>query len=172
MPHVVTGRCVSCRYTDCAAVCPSDSFHLVESPAMLVINPESCIDCGLCIPECPVYAIYAGDEVPPEYREWVARNGELASKGKMINARLEALASAITLELIHQRERDQGWQVPDPSDVAGKPPKNAKARAATPAPAAPGAPPSPPAGAKPPEQPPAGEAPGDRPGFFRRFFKK
>ena len=162
MPHVVTGRCVSCRYTDCAAVCPSDSFFLVESPAMLVIDPGSCVDCALCIPECPVYAIFAGDEVPPEYREWVARNGELARSGKPINAKLEALTSAITLELIHQREREQGWQVPDPSDVAGKPPKNAAARAAEPAapPAPPGAP------------PPAGEQPGARPGFFRRLFKK
>ena len=115
MPHVVTERCVNCRYTDCAAVCPSDSFFMIEKPAMLVINPESCIDCGLCIPACPVHAIYPGDEVPPQYQEWVEKNGGLARDGKLINVKIAALPSAVALDQIHQRERERGWAIPEPS---------------------------------------------------------
>ena len=64
MAHVVTERCVDCRYTDCCAVCPVDCFYETESPAMLVIDPDTCIDCGLCIPECPIQAIWTEDELP------------------------------------------------------------------------------------------------------------
>lgn len=61
MPHVVTERCIRCRYTDCVQVCPVDCFH--AGPNMLVID-DTCIDCGLCVPECPVNAIYAEDDLP------------------------------------------------------------------------------------------------------------
>ena len=57
MAHVVTERCVDCKYTDCCVVCPSDGFFEIENPAMLVIDPNACIDCGLCAAECPVGAI-------------------------------------------------------------------------------------------------------------------
>lgn len=55
MPHIVTDKCVKCKYTDCVTVCPVDCFH--EAEGFLVIDPEICIDCGVCIPECPVEAI-------------------------------------------------------------------------------------------------------------------
>lgn len=55
MTYVVTDKCVKCKYTDCAEVCPVDCFY--EGEHMLVINPEECIDCGVCVPECPVEAI-------------------------------------------------------------------------------------------------------------------
>jgi ferredoxin len=55
MTHVVTDECVKCKYTDCVEVCPVDCFH--EGELMVVINPDTCIDCGVCITECPVQAI-------------------------------------------------------------------------------------------------------------------
>ena len=70
MAHVVTERCVDCRYTDCCAVCPVDCFYEIQSPAMLVIDPDTCIDCALCVPECPILAIWPVDELPDAYAEW------------------------------------------------------------------------------------------------------
>lgn len=55
MTYVVTEKCVKCKYTDCVEVCPVDCFY--EGENMLVINPEECIDCGVCEPECPIDAI-------------------------------------------------------------------------------------------------------------------
>jgi ferredoxin len=55
MSHVVTDACIKCKYTDCVEVCPVDCFH--EGKKMLVINPLECIDCGVCVAECPVQAI-------------------------------------------------------------------------------------------------------------------
>ena len=62
MTFVVTESCIKCKYTDCVDVCPVDCFH--EGPNMLVIDPDECIDCTLCVPECPVEAIFAEDDVP------------------------------------------------------------------------------------------------------------
>jgi ferredoxin len=62
MTHVVTDNCVQCKFTDYIEVCPVDCFYEVES--QLVIDPEECIDCGACEPDCPVEAIYAEDELP------------------------------------------------------------------------------------------------------------
>lgn len=78
MTYVVTEKCVKCKYTDCVEVCPVDCFH--EGPNMLVIDPEECIDCSLCVPECPVEAIFAEDDVPPEQEPFVAMNRELSEK--------------------------------------------------------------------------------------------
>ena len=57
MTYVVAEPCVNCRYTDCALVCPVEAFHLDDD--MLVIHPETCIDCDACVPECPVEAVFA-----------------------------------------------------------------------------------------------------------------
>jgi len=76
MTHVVTESCIKCKYTDCVDVCPVDCFR--EGPNMLVIDPDECIDCAVCIPECPVNAIYAEDDVPPAQRQFTALNAELA----------------------------------------------------------------------------------------------
>ena len=62
MTYVVTETCIKCKYTDCVDVCPVDCFR--EGPNMLVIDPDECIDCTLCVPECPVEAIFAEDDVP------------------------------------------------------------------------------------------------------------
>ena len=69
MAYVVTESCIKCKYTDCVDVCPVDCFR--EGPNMLVIDPDECIDCTLCVPECPVEAIFAGDDVPDGQREFL-----------------------------------------------------------------------------------------------------
>jgi ferredoxin len=78
MTFVVGENCIKCKYTDCVEVCPVDCFY--EGPNMLVINPDECIDCALCEPECPVDAIYAADDLPAAQKEFLALNQELADK--------------------------------------------------------------------------------------------
>ena len=78
MAHVVTGACFGCKYTDCVTACPVDAFR--EGEQMLYIDPIECICCDACIPECPVEAIFAEDDVPPEQREFIALNAEMAQK--------------------------------------------------------------------------------------------
>lgn len=84
MTFVVTERCIRCKYTDCVEVCPVDCFH--EGPNFLVINPEECIDCNLCVPECPVEAIYPDEELPEDQKDFLAINKELSEKWPVINA--------------------------------------------------------------------------------------
>jgi len=76
MPFVVTQACIKCKYTDCVDVCPMNCF--VEGPNFLVIDPAECIDCSVCVPECPVGAIYNADEVPPDQMVFVELNARLA----------------------------------------------------------------------------------------------
>ena len=76
MAYVVTDACVKCKYTDCVDVCPVDCFR--EGPNMLVINPDECIDCTLCVAECPVEAIFAEDDVPETMQDYIALNAEMA----------------------------------------------------------------------------------------------
>ncbi len=76
MTHVVTESCIKCKYTDCVDVCPVDCFK--EGPNMLVIDPDECIDCAVCIPECPVNAIFAEEDCPEEQKGFVAINADLA----------------------------------------------------------------------------------------------
>ena len=66
MTFVVTESCIRCKHTDCVDVCPTDAFR--EGPNFLVIDPDDCIDCTLCVSECPVDAIFAEDDVPPAQR--------------------------------------------------------------------------------------------------------
>lgn len=82
MTYVVTESCIKCKYTDCVEVCPVDCFH--EGPNMLVIDPDECIDCTLCVPECPVDAIYAEDDLPEDQTEFLQLNAELAKSWPVI----------------------------------------------------------------------------------------
>ena len=82
MAYVVTESCIKCKYTDCVEVCPVDCFH--EGANFLVIDPEDCIDCTLCVPECPVNAIYAEDDVPEDQQDFIALNAELAQEWPVI----------------------------------------------------------------------------------------
>src|SRR5450830_831026 len=76
MPFVVTEPCIQCRYTDCVEVCPMDCF--VAGPNFLVIDPDGCIDCSVCVPQCPVQVIVKAAEVTPEQVPYVALNARLA----------------------------------------------------------------------------------------------
>ena len=82
MPFVITENCIKCKYTDCVEVCPVDCFH--EGPNFLVIDPDECIDCSLCEPECPAKAIFSEDDVPADQAHFVALNATLAKDWPVI----------------------------------------------------------------------------------------
>ncbi|MGR8934002.1 MAG: ferredoxin FdxA [Gammaproteobacteria bacterium] len=82
MTFVITENCIKCKYTDCVDVCPVDCFR--EGPNFLVIDPDECIDCTLCEPECPAKAIYSEDEVPEDQKHFIALNAELSKKWPVI----------------------------------------------------------------------------------------
>lgn len=88
MTYVVGEACIKCKLTDCVEVCPVDCFH--EGENMLVIDPEECIDCSLCEPECPIGAIYSDDELPDDQKQMIAVNAEYAAKWPVIAAMREA----------------------------------------------------------------------------------
>jgi ferredoxin len=88
MTYVVTESCIKCKYTDCVDVCPVDCFR--EGPNILVIDPDECIDCTLCVAECPVEAIFAEDDVPPDQKDFIALNAELSKVWKPIVERKPA----------------------------------------------------------------------------------
>ena len=92
MTFVVGENCIKCKHTDCVEVCPVDCFY--EGPNMLVINPDECIDCALCEPECPVDAIYADDELPEDQKDFLELNEELSEKWEVITEMKEALPDA------------------------------------------------------------------------------
>ena len=71
---VVTEPCRDCKYTDCVTVCPMDCFY--QDERMLYIDPDECIGCDACIPECPVNAIYRHDDVPEKWQSYIQLNAE------------------------------------------------------------------------------------------------
>ncbi|MGV6858135.1 MAG: ferredoxin FdxA [bacterium] len=92
MTFVVTDNCILCKYTDCVEVCPVDCFH--EGPNFLVIDPDECIDCTLCEPECPANAIYAEDELPADQEPFLALNAELSISWPVITTQKPPLEEA------------------------------------------------------------------------------
>jgi len=88
MTHVVTESCIRCKYTDCVDVCPVDAFR--EGPNMLAIDPDECIDCTLCVIECPVAAIFEETDVPTSQLQFIPLNAELATQWPMISKRKKA----------------------------------------------------------------------------------
>ena len=89
MTYVVAEGCILCKHTDCVDVCPVDCF--VEGPNFLAIDPDGCIDCAVCVPECPENAIYAEDDVPEDQRQFIAINAELAKIWKPITKSKESM---------------------------------------------------------------------------------
>lgn len=85
MTYVVTEPCIRCRYTDCVEVCPVDCFH--AGPNFLVIDPEECIDCAVCVPECPVDAIVPDDGIPPGQEGFLELNTRLAKRWPVLKRR-------------------------------------------------------------------------------------
>lgn len=92
MTFVITENCIKCKYTDCVDVCPVDCFR--EGPNFLVIDPDECIDCTLCEPECPVHAIYSEDEVPESMKVFIQLNAELSKIWPVISEVKDPLPDA------------------------------------------------------------------------------
>lgn len=92
MTTTVTENCRRCRFTECVSVCPVDCFHGDE--VMLYIDPDICIDCGACIPLCPVQAIYEDTDIPPEQERWIQLNAERAPKLPVISEMQEPYPGA------------------------------------------------------------------------------
>lgn len=92
MTFVVTENCIRCKYTDCVEVCPVDCFH--EGPNMLVIDPDECIDCALCEPECPIEAICSEDDLPADQADFLEINAEKAKVWPTITTHKESLPDA------------------------------------------------------------------------------
>lgn len=96
MTFVVNANCIRCKYTDCVEVCPVDCFH--EGPNFLVIDPEECIDCTLCEPECPVDAILSEDELPPDQQHFLELNAELSKVWPVLTEKKDAPEDAAEWE--------------------------------------------------------------------------
>lgn len=94
MTHTVTESCIRCKYTDCVDVCLVDAFR--EGANMLVIDPDDCIDCAVCIPECPVDAIFAEKDVPPDQQHFTLLNAKLAKRWPLITRTKRVLPDADT----------------------------------------------------------------------------
>ena len=101
MTFVVTEACIRCKYTDCVDVCPVDAFR--EGPNFLVIDPEDCIDCAVCVPECPVNAIYAEEDVPSHQQHFTPLNAELSLQWKPITKTKPALPDAEAWRLVEHK---------------------------------------------------------------------
>jgi ferredoxin len=102
MTHIVTEACIKCKYTDCVDVCPVDCFY--EGPNFLVINPDECIDCAVCIPECPVSAIYADEDVPEDQRDFEQINIDFSKLWKVITKRKSSLPDADHWAHVEQKQ--------------------------------------------------------------------
>lgn len=89
MTYIVADNCIKCKYTDCVEVCPVDCFY--EGENMLVINPDECIDCGVCVPECPAEAIFPESE---SLVKWVEFNRQYSAKWPVITKKKSPLPDA------------------------------------------------------------------------------
>ena len=101
MTTLVTDHCQKCRFTDCVTVCPVDCFH--GDDQMLYIDPDVCIDCGACVPLCPVQAIYEEMDLPEDKERWIDINAERAPGLPVINEQQEPYPGA------EQRKADLGY---------------------------------------------------------------
>jgi len=86
MPHVITEPCINTKDTSCVTVCPVDCIHPrkdeaeFEKETQLYIDPDTCIDCGLCVDECPVKAIFTEEDVPEQWRQYIQINADYYAK--------------------------------------------------------------------------------------------
>lgn len=92
MTYVVTEECIQCKHTDCVDVCPVECFH--EGANFLVIDPEECIDCGACVPECPVGAIKQAEDLKGEEVMFAQLNIDMAKIWPLIFETKAALPEA------------------------------------------------------------------------------
>ena len=86
LAYIICEPCVGTKDTACVDVCPVDCIHPrkdeseFQSAEMLYIHPDECIDCGACVPACPVEAIFALDETPDKWKNFIAVNAEFFQK--------------------------------------------------------------------------------------------
>ncbi len=99
MTYVVTDACIKCKFMDCVEVCPVDCFY--EGENMLVIDPDVCIDCGVCEPECPPEAIKPDTESGLE--QWLTLNADYAKKWPNIVQKGTAPADAKEFEGVENK---------------------------------------------------------------------
>ncbi len=99
MTYVVTDNCIRCKYTDCVEVCPVDCFY--EGENMLVINPDECIDCGVCEPECPAEAILPDTE--PGLEKWLELNVKYSAQWPNITEKKETLPDAVEFDGVQNK---------------------------------------------------------------------
>ena len=99
--YVVAEPCVKCKYTDCVDVCPVDCFY--EGENFLAINPDECIDCGACVPECPTEAIFSEDDLPEKWSEYTQLNARLSQKWPNIASRKEPLPEAEEFKAVAEK---------------------------------------------------------------------
>lgn len=98
MTYLVTENCIKCKHTDCVEVCPVDCFY--EGPNFLAINPDECIDCGVCLPECPIDAIVADNDTDIDVVFWTSLNKRLSNKWPNITKKKDPLPD-------HEKWKDQ-----------------------------------------------------------------
>ncbi len=91
MAYVVTDNCIKCKYTDCVEVCPTDSFHEGEN---FVVISDDCVDCDLCVAECPANAIFYEEDVPKDQVHFIPLNIELSLIWPNITSKKDALEDA------------------------------------------------------------------------------
>lgn len=103
MPHIVGESCIKCKHTNCVSVCPVDCFH--EGVNFVVIDPEVCIDCALCVHECPVHAIYESEDLPDDWLEYIELNETLSKEWPKITKPKDALPTAAEFKDIYQKRQ-------------------------------------------------------------------
>ena len=101
MTFVVAEPCINCKYTDCVAVCPVDCFY--EGENFLAINPDECIDCGACVPECPAEAIFDENELPEKWEEYKELNAKLAGEWPVISDQQDPMEDADDWKAVEEK---------------------------------------------------------------------
>ena len=101
MTYLVTDACIKCKHMDCVEVCPVDCFH--EGPNMLVIDPEECIDCTLCEPECPVEAIMSEDDLEDDQQAFLELNAELSAQWPVLTEKKDGPPDAAEWETVKDK---------------------------------------------------------------------
>lgn len=102
MTYVVTESCIKCKYTDCVEVCPVDCFK--EGANFLVIDPNECIDCAVCVPECPADAIVADTDISADQHPYIALNAELAKIWPVITKKKAPLPDADEFKNVKEKK--------------------------------------------------------------------